>query len=437
MTSSLAILVVELQVPGDKSVAHRLLVLASLADGDSNLAGVPESLDVRRTLECLQALGARIEDRGGGHVSVRGPTDWRTPSRPLDCGNSGTTARLLIGLLAGLGVGAELRGDPSLSDRPMDRVVYPLQAMGARITYVGHADRFPVRVEERASGELRTLRYRPRVSSAQVRAALLLAALTSRTDLEILDRLRPRDHTERMLRAMGAPVQTDVLEEGERVSFRGSRWSGALQPLDVTVPGDLSSAAFLMVSALLSDRPLKILGVGLNQTRAGFLEVLSGMGASIAHETTIIFAGEPVGSLLVEPGRLGPFEIGAEIIPRLVDEVPALVALASRVDGLSVVRGAAELRVKESDRISLMVSNLQVLGVACEETDDGLRVRGSAGPLIGTVRTSGDHRIAMAFGALGCAPGCDILVDDPECVDVSFPGFWRALDDVTRREAST
>jgi 3-phosphoshikimate 1-carboxyvinyltransferase len=239
-----------------------------------------------------------------------------------------------------------------------------------------------------------------------------------------------------MLQAMGAPVHTDVLEEGERVSFRGSRWSGALQPLDVRVPGDLSSAAFLVVSALLSDRPLTVRGVGLNPTRAGFLEVLSEMGANLSHETTIVFAGEPVGSLLVEPSRLSPFEIGAEIIPRLVDEVPALVALASRVDGLSVVSGAAELRVKESDRISLMVANLQALGVACEELDDGLRVRGSAGALIGTVRTSGDHRIAMAFGALGCAPGCDILVDDPDCVDVSFPGFWRALDDVTGKDAS-
>ncbi len=426
----------ELRVPGDKSIAHRLLILASLADGESSLAGVPESLDVRSTVACLQALGARIKDLGGGHVSVLGPTEWRAPSSPLDCGNSGTTVRLLIGLLSGLGVEAELRGDPSLSDRPMDRVVYPLQAMGARITYVGRADRLPIRVEGRASGELRTLRYRPRVSSAQVRAALLLAALTSRTDIEILDRLRPRDHTERMLRAMGAPVRTDVLEEGERVRFRASRWSGALQPLDVTVPGDLSSAAFLVVSALLSERPLTVRGVGLNPTRAGFLEVLSEMGANISHETETVFSGEPVGRLSVDPGRLSPFEIGAQLVPRLVDEVPALVALASRIDGFSVVRGADELRIKESDRISLLVSNLQALGVACEELDDGLRVRGSVAPLSGTVRTSGDHRIAMAFGALGRAPGCAIVVDDPSCVDVSFPGFWRALEDVAGTEAT-
>ena len=427
----------ELRVPGDKSIAHRLLILASLANGHSRLNGIPESLDVRHTLACLQALGARIEDRGDGCVSVRGPTEWRAPSSALDCGNSGTTARLLTGLLAGLGVEAELRGDPSLSDRPMDRVVYPLQTMGARITYVGLADRLPVRVEGRASGELRALRYRPRVSSAQVRAALLLAALTSRTDLEILDRLRPRDHTERMLRAMGAPVQTEVLEVGERVRFRGSRWNGALQPLDLTVPGDLSSAAFLVVSALVADQSLTVRGVGLNPTRAGFLEVLSRMGAKIAHETAVLLAGEPVGSLSVEPGRLNPFEIGAELIPQLVDEVPALVVLASRVDGLSVVRGAAELRLKESDRISLMVSNLRALGVACEELDDGLRVRGSADPLSGSVRTGGDHRIAMAFGALGSAPGCDIAVDDPECVDVSFPGFWRALDEVSGMETTS
>jgi 3-phosphoshikimate 1-carboxyvinyltransferase len=417
----------EVRVPGDKSIAHRFLILATLAEGESILSGMPASLDVNSTVACLRALGANLEDEGDGLFRIQGPVRWRSPTESLDCGNSGTTARLLTGLLVGLGVEAELRGDASLSRRPMDRVVYPLQAMGARIHYAERPDRLPLRVEGRTSGELRALRYRPRVSSAQVRGALLLAALASRTDLEILDRLRPRDHTERILRSMGVPVVSEPAEDGERIRFRASRWNSGLSPLVAAVPGDLSSAAFLIVAALLSSRNLTIRSIGLNPTRAGFLQVLSEVGAEVRVVETGLQAGEPVGDLSVSASTLHPFSVHEGLIPRLVDEVPVLAVLASRIEGVSVFRGAGELRAKESDRLSLVASNLKTLGVRCDELEDGLRVHGSLAPVSGMVRAGGDHRIAMAFGALGVAPGCEITVDDPECVNVSFPGYWEAM----------
>lgn len=425
---------IDVRVPGDKSIAHRFLILATLAEGESYLSAVPASLDVCSTISCLRALGSSIVEQGGGAVRVAGPSQWRSPPAALDCGNSGTTARLLTGLLAGLGIEAELRGDSSLMRRPMDRVVYPLQAMGARIRYTDQPDRLPLRLEGRASGGLRTLRYRPRVASAQVRAALLLAALTGGTDLEILDRLRPRDHTERILRAMGAPVASEALESGERIRFRGARWNRRLAPLEATVPGDLSSAAFMVVAALLTHTGVTIRSVSANPTRSGFLQVLTRMGAEIEVSETGSQAGEPVGDLSVRPSTLRPFSVDGSLVPQLIDEIPALVALASRVEGVSVIRGAGELRVKESDRLSMLGSNLRRLGVHCEDLSDGLRVQGSSAPLTGVVRTGGDHRIAMAFGALGAAPGCAITVDDAECVNVSFPGFWEMLPEVTAGE---
>ena len=425
---------IDLRVPGDKSIAHRFLILATLAEGESILSGVPASLDVGSTIGCLRKLGAAVEEQGQGRFRVAGPSPWQSPTTPLDCGNSGTTARLLTGLMAGLGVEAELTGDSSLRRRPMDRVVYPLQAMGAKISYSDEPDRLPLRLDGRASGGLRTLRYRPRVSSAQVRAALLLAALAGRTDLEIVDRLRPRDHTERILRDMGAPVASEALDSGERIRFPGATWDRGLAPIDARVPGDLSSSAFLFVAALLTGTHVTIRDVGVNPTRSGFLGVLAEMGARVGLVETGAQAGEPVGDLSVGASALRPFSVDESIVPQLIDEIPALVVLASRVEGVSVIRGASELRVKESDRLALLVSNLRALGVQCEELSDGLRVQGSSAPLSGVVRTGGDHRIAMAFGALGVAPGCAITVDNAECVDVSYPGFWDTLIEVTSGE---
>jgi 3-phosphoshikimate 1-carboxyvinyltransferase len=234
---------------------------------------------------------------------------------------------------------------------------------------------------------------------------------------------------------MGVPIASEPEGEGERIRFEASTWSGDPLPLTAEVPGDLSSAAFVVVGGLLLGRRLTIRGVGLNPSRAGFLEVLARMGADVSQIPGAEEAGEPRGDLSVRADSLGPFSIEEGQVPGLVDEVPALAVLACRVGGVSEIRGAAELRVKESDRLRLLASNLQVVGVRCEELDDGLRIYGTDAPLRGSVRTGGDHRIAMAFGVLGASPNCEIEIDDRDCVRVSYPGFWADIGRLTKQEA--
>lgn len=416
-----------LRPPGDKSVSHRVLMLAGLADGTSRAENLLDAADVRSTAAVLRGIGARIPEDWSGAVELPGGTSWRDADGVLDCGNSGTTARIGAGLVAGLGRAAVLDGDASLRRRPMDRVVYPLQAMGARIRYEGETGRLPIALSARATGSLRTLRHRPRVASAQVKSCLLLAGLASGTRVEVVEPGRSRDHTERLLRAMGAPITFGPEGEGARALLEPGEGRPPLSPLRMRVPGDPSSAAFLVAAALLAGRPLRVEGVGLNPTRTGYLEVLRRMGARIRTEETGEEGGEPVGALVVEPSELRGVEVPPSAVPRLLDEVPVLAVLGARAAGRLVIRGAEELRVKESDRLALVAGNLEALGISCEETEDGLEVAGSGKPLSGTARTEGDHRIAMAFGALGAAPGCRIEVDRPECVGVSYPGFWEDL----------
>ncbi len=348
----------------------------------------------------------------------------------MECGNSGTTARLLIGLAVGAGVAATFDGDASLRARPMDRVVYPLQAMGAKICYLGEPDRLPVCVEARASGSLRPLSYRPRVASAQVKSALLLAGLVGRVGVEIREPGRSRDHTERLLSSMGAPIGRESEGTGVRIQLDPSPRAEALRPLNLRVPGDPSSAAFLMVAALLASRTVRLEEVSLNPTRLGFTKVLREMGVRVETEVTGTSEGEPIGLLIAEPARLQPFDIGPESIPGLVDELPVLCVLAARADGISRVQGAAELRVKESDRLAGVARNLREIGVRCRETDDGLEIEGTSVPLKGRVRTRGDHRIAMAFGTLTAEPAARIEIDEPQAVGISYPAFWSDLEAV-------
>lgn len=411
-------------------------MLAPLARGTTVVRGLLDAADVRSTAAAMRALGAAIPDLGPGEARIRGPADFRDPGEPLHCGNSGTTARLLAGLVSGLGREAVLDGDDSLRARPMDRVVYPLQALGARIEYLEGDDRLPFRVRRRATGSLRPLRHRPAVASAQVKSCLLLAGLASGTRVEVVEPGRSRDHTERLLRAMGAPVRFGPEGEGGRAEIARAEDGGhRLEPLDVTVPGDASSAAFLTAAALLGAGDVRLEGVGLNVTRTAWVEVLRRMGGMVTVEETGDEAGEPVGDLVVEPSSLRAFEIGPREVPRLLDEVPVLAVLAARADGTSVIRGAEELRVKESDRLALVASNLEDLGVRCRELEDGLEIVGDDGPLEGRVETGGDHRIAMAFGLLAAVPGCRVEVDDPACVEVSYPGFWSDLERLGGEEA--
>ena len=426
------------RVPGDKSIAHRALILAALADGQCELANLPASDDLASTRRVLVALGARFEASGESRVSLSGPTGWRHPSGPLDCGNSGTTARLLAGLLTGLGVPATLAGDTSLSGRPMDRVVYPLQAMGGRLRYQGDRDRLPVVVEPRASGSLRVLRYRSRVASAQVKSSLLLAGLASGTEVEIHEPAVTRDHTERLLAALGAPVEFGPLADGgARARLAGGREPtrerrGAIPGFELEVPGDLSSAAFLGVAALLTGRRLQLEDMGLNPTRTGWIELLMSAGARLETRVRSEQLGEPVGAISLEPGPMRSFRLGPEEAVRCIDEIPVLAVLAARIPGVTEIHGATELRVKESDRLALISENLRGLGVRCEEFEDGLQIEGTERPLTGRVRTGGDHRIAMAFGTLGAAADCEIEVDEKAAVGVSYPGFWRDLERLGR-----
>jgi 3-phosphoshikimate 1-carboxyvinyltransferase len=420
--------VTSLRLPGDKSIAHRAIILAPLAAGDSWIRNLPEGGDVGSTVAAMRSLGARIHDEGDATVRVEGGHSLNAPSGRIDCGNSGTTARLLAGLLTGLGLPAELDGDESLRRRPMDRVVYPLQAMGGRIRYLREQARLPLLCERRASGSLRPLRHRGRHASAQVKSALLLAGLAGRTAVQVLEPVRSRDHTERLLGSMGASIGTEENEGVVHTTFEPEVGPGKLRALELDLPGDLSSAAFLIVAALLHGRSLTLEGIGLNPTRTAFLEVLRDMGAAITDTPVGVSAGEPWGRVTVEPSELEPLRISGATAIRVIDEIPALAMLATRIDGVSEVSGAGELRVKESDRIAMIARNLSGLGVDCREAEDGFRIRGSPRYLSGRVLTGGDHRLTMAFGVLGSLEGMQLEIERPESVRVSFPAFWDRLE---------
>ncbi|MXX77891.1 MAG: 3-phosphoshikimate 1-carboxyvinyltransferase [Gemmatimonadales bacterium] len=421
---------IRVRVPGDKSISHRAALIAPLASSASVVRGLSDGADVRASVRAMQRLGAAVEcaeDERGLTIRCAGGGLASGSDPRLDCGNSGTTARLLAGILAGAGIAAVLDGDPSLRGRPMRRVIYPLQAMGARIEYEGEPERLPVRLRGRATGTLRTLRHRGRVASAQVKAAVLLAGVLARVRVEVSEPALSRDHTERMLAGMGVPVAFDPGRTGGgEVSFDPAGWEGGLRGLRMTVPGDPSSAAFLMGASLLGGRTLRVEAVAANPGRIGFLSVLEEMGARVDRDPEPAQAGEPLETWTVHPpDGLRAFSIGGDRIPGVIDEIPLLAVLAARARGRSEIRDAAELRVKESDRLAVLARTLEALGVVVEERPDGLTIQGRAGRLRGDVETRGDHRIAMAFGVLDAAGDADLRIDDRACADVSYPGFWR------------
>jgi 3-phosphoshikimate 1-carboxyvinyltransferase len=413
------------RVPGDKSITHRVLLLSVLSPGVSHIGGALTSLDARSTARVLRQLGGEISPlRERNVVRVRGQRRFRRPDSVLNCGNSGTTTRLLLGLLAGHRFAATLTGDASLRRRPMRRVTGPLGQMGAR--FVERAgDGLPLTVR---GGPLRPLRYAMPVSSAQIKSSLLLAGVAGGVEVEVLEpHGRSRDHTERLLRAF----DYDVVERDGWIAFRPT---GRLEPFEVQVPGDPSSAAFLVGAAVIAEGgELRVASVGVNPTRTGFLSVLERMGAdiSIVDQTTNL--GEPVGDLRVSPTELRGTEVTAGEIPGLIDEIPLLAALASRAEGPTIFRQVGELRVKESDRLGLVAENLRAVGADAEVQGDDLFVQGGSAPPRGTVRTEGDHRLAMAFGVLGTVPGARVRVDDMACAAVSFPGFPQALRTIARK----
>ena len=408
------------RVPGDKSISHRALILASMARGSSRIEHILESADVQSTADCLRALGASVPALSS-NMYVHG-AQFHTPRLSLDCGNSGTTARLLAGVVAGAHIRATFEGDASLSRRPMRRVAEPLRAMGAHVEFAGHGG-LPMTVDA-TQARLIGVDYESSVASAQVKSALLLAAVLAGVRARVNEPHLSRDHTERMLVARGVDLQRN----GTRVYLPPAQ---RVRPVNVRVPADPSSAAFFVALALLaSEGELRLADVCLNPTRTGFFDALQRMGAHLNVESRREEGGETVGTLVARPAQLQGIEIGEEEVPAMIDELPLLACVGTRVQGTVVVSGAAELRVKESDRITTIVQNLNNLGAEAEEQRDGFRVVGSTTPLRGRVETLGDHRIAMSFGILGALPGNDIEVDDRACVNVSYPNFWKELERV-------
>ena len=416
----------DLAVPGDKSVSHRALLLGAIADGESEIEGFGASKDTLSTAAAVRALGAGVE-MDGDRVRVEGVglRGLKEPGGPLDCGNAGTLMRLLPGILAGHEGRFELVGDESLSTRPMERIAEPLRAMGAHVeTEDGHA---PVVIE---GGALEPVRWELPVASAQVKSAILLAGLYTASGPTVVVEPSPtRDHTERMLEAMGARVQRKAGAPGV--------WPvDGLRPLHTSVPGDFSSAApFLVAATLLAESELRLHGVGINPTRTGFLAVLERMGARIAVFNRRVLGGEPIADLQVEPAELTATEVRPEEVPSLVDELPLFALAAGMARGVSVVTGAEELRVKESDRVESVKDALRPLGVHIESRHDGFRVRGvptrpKGG---GVVEAAGDHRIAMLGAVAGLVSREGVELRGAETVAVSFPDFFAMLDSLALR----
>ncbi len=410
-------------MPGDKSISHRALLLGALARGTTEISNFLPGQDCLSTLECLKALGVRVEVKSSTELALNGagPGGLREAVGDLDCGNSGTTARLLLGVLAALPFESRMTGDESLRQRPMGRVVEPLRSMGADISGAEGGRFFPLTVR---GGRLQGLTYRLPVASAQVKSALLLAGLVSGQEVEVVEPASSRDHTEKMLAYLGGRVE----RRGNRVRISPGQ---TLEGRPIPVPGDISSAAFFLAAAtLVPGSEVLLQGVGINPTRAGALEVLKQMGARITFASRGEAAGEPVADLLVRAAPLRGTEVKGEIIPALIDEIPILAVAALFARGSTVFRDAAELRVKETDRIKALVTELRKMGADVEELPDGLVVRGGRRLKGGRLKTYGDHRMAMSLQVAGLAAGQEVLLDDAECARVSFPGFFSLLKEL-------
>ncbi len=415
-----------MRVPGDKSISHRALMLSALAVGRSTVAGLLEGEDVIATAAALRAMGATIERTAPGEWAIDGVGvgGLLQPDRALDMGNSGTSARLLLGLIASHPIAATLIGDASLSRRPMARVTHPLSLMGAEFT----GDRLPLTVRGLCPAVPMT--YRLPVPSAQVKSAVLLAGLNTPGVTRVEEPVASRDHTERMLAGFGAAVRVEQAGGVRSIAVSGE---AELVPQALTVPGDISSAAFFLVAALLvPGSDLVIEGVGVNPTRAGLLTVLRTMGGDIVEQDVREVGGEPVADLRVRHSALTGVDVDPALAPSMIDEFPILFLAAAHARGVTRTAGLEELRVKESDRLSTMATALSAIGAAVEERPDGLTIRGTDGaPLAGggSVATHLDHRVAMTMAAAGLASRDGVTLDDTDPIATSFPGFADRLRD--------
>ena len=414
----------QIRVPGDKSISHRVLILSSLVEGTVEIEGLLDAEDTQSTYKCLQGLGVefngdwnRLEVKGKGLRSLREPDNF------LDAGNSGTTARLLLGVLAGQPFFSALTGDSSLRNRPMGRVTEPLKKMGALVDGRGNSTLLPLHVR---GGALSPLRYNMPVGSAQVKSALLLAALFTDGTTEIIDPFYSRDHTERLIQYLGGRIK----REYERILIDTPM---ILHAKKIQIPGDISSASFFLVAAALASRgELLIEGVGINPTRTGILDVLQEMGAGVKLLNEREYNNEPVADLFIKSGaQLKGVEINGEIIPRLVDEIPVLAVAALFAEGETVIKGAGELRFKETDRLSVLTLELRKMGALIEELPDGLIIKGKTKIKGACCSSQGDHRIAMSLAVAGLFAQGETVIQEIETVQISFPGFFDLLKKIT------
>lgn len=402
-----------LRPPSDKSLTHRAYLLAAAATGESVIRDPLQGEDCIATLRALEAMGLHSANLGDGSLRLTPSRQWRSPTGPLDCGNSGTTMRLLAGMIASRPIQATLVGDESLSRRPMSRIAAPLREMGAQV----EGETAPLRIK---GGALRGICHRSPVASAQVKSCLLLAGLRAEGETRVIEPSPSRDHTERMLAALG--VRLD--RAGTEVAVEGGQEFGGFE---FDVPADISSAAFWMVAAaMLPGSEVKMNAVGLNPSRTGVLEVLDQAGVDIRIEGGPTQLGEPTGDLMVHHrGALRGFEIGGDLVPRLIDEIPVLAVLATQCEGPSIIRDAEELRVKESDRIQKVAEGLRSMGARVEEYPDGMRIEGPTQLTGATIDAAGDHRIAMSFAIAGMVASSPTTVTGAQTIMTSYPEFER------------
>lgn len=415
----------EVFVPGDKSISHRSIMLGSLAEGTTRVSGFLMGEDNFSTWKAFEAMGVSICQTGTGTLEIVGVglDGLAEPGDVLDCGNSGTTMRLMSGLLAGQNFFSVLTGDKYLRRRPMKRVVTPLVAMGARIWGRDGGERAPLAIQ---GGSLKPVNYASPVASAQVKSAVLLAGLSVEGETRVTEPHLSRDHSERMLACFGAEVRSFA----GGVSLTGRP---RLLAQDVIVPGDISSAAFLMVAGLITPgAELTIHNVGINPTRSGVIDILIAMGAQLELLDIREQSGEPVADVLVRHSRLKGIEINGDMVPRAIDEFPVISVAAALAEGTTTIRDAEELRVKETDRIAAMVSELGKLGGLVEARPDGMVITGVEQLNGGTVSSHGDHRIAMSMAVAALSARADVTVEDAACTETSFPGFWELLGKIRK-----
>ncbi len=414
----------EITVPGDKSISHRSIMLGAIANGTTTVRGFLRGDDNMATMGAFRAMGVEINDDGQTVViQGKGLHGLSEPGDVIDCGNSGTTIRLITGLLAGQSFFSVVTGDQYLRKRPMKRVVEPLTRMGARILGRNQGGLAPLAI---SGGSLNAIGYESPVSSAQVKSAIMLAGLYADGETSLREPSLSRDHSERMFRLFGASLE--LFNSG--VTVRGGV---ELQGQDITVPGDISSATFYIVAALITlGSELLIRNVGVNPTRTGAIDILRAMGGSIELLDQREVSGEPVADILVRSSRLKGCAIAGSVVPRAIDEFPAICVAAACAEGVTTIREAKELRVKETDRIAAMAVNLRALGVTVAECDDGMTVSGVERLAGGSVNSFGDHRIAMSLSVAALVSTGGITITDTECVATSFPTFYPLLEQVTR-----